>query len=346
MIGKFFKRLFGTRTERRAPEAGYALREPRTDVIPAAERSPHALPPEDIEDRFYRLILGVEDSVDVGLSPAEQAALRRMRESFGGDRFDVAQLPRLPAVVPQLLRSLRNDDADSKRLAEQIARDTVLVGEIIRVANTAYFRTTRPVSSLPQAIVLIGQDGLRRVVMQLVMRPILHFDTGRGGSSAGERLWQYAERCAHAAMFLGKGTCDPFEAYLAGLVSNTGAQAAMVAMDTHSDMGALPASRAFVAAFGQQVERLSLHAARHWAFPARVVQALAERADPTDAGAKTPLGRSLLAASRLAMLDVLVEHGAAEPENTLLAVPEQRIADEQLKRAQEDLRRAFSSVEA
>ncbi|WP_165973594.1 HDOD domain-containing protein [Luteibacter rhizovicinus] len=347
MIGKFFKRIFGgRRNARRAPEAGYALRETHVAIPEIDKPAANAMAPDEIEHRFYRLILGIDEAREPTLSGAEQAALKRMREAFGGDRFDVAQLPRLPSVVPQLLRSLRNDDADSKRLAEQIARDTVLVGEIIRVANTAYFRTTRPVSSLPQAIVLIGQDGLRRVVMQLVMRPILHFETRHSGNLTGELLWQHAERCAHACIYLGKGTCDPFEAYLAGLVSHTGAQAAIMALETYADLGGQPASRPFVAAVAQQIERLSLHAARHWVFPSRVVQALAERADPADAGAQTPLGRSLLASSRLAMLDVLIEQGVVDADTTLLAVPQQRISQEQLLRCQEDLRAAFSPVEA
>nr|WP_275690428.1 HDOD domain-containing protein [Luteibacter yeojuensis] len=280
------------------------------------------------------------------MTPVEQATLRRVRDAFGGERFDVGSLPRLPAVVPQLMRSLRNDDTSSRALAEQIARDTVLVGEVIRVANSAYFRTARPVAGLPQAITLLGNDGLRRVVMQMVMRPILRTDDTEAGRQAGERLWEHAERCARACVFLGRGACDPFEAFLAGLASQTGAQAILREVARMPEADALAFSRPFVAALGQQIERLSLHAARHWNFPSRVVQALAERADPADAGARTPLGRALLASSRAAMLDVLVERGAADAEAVLQATPMQGFSQEKLLACRDDLRTAAIPTEA
>lgn len=344
MIGRFFRKWLGGRNAAAdiAQERPHPVQPVSFPAI-AVEAPPGALPAEEIEDRFYRLVFGIGPSGDPGLSPAEQTILRRVRDTFGGERFDVGSLPRLPAVVPQLMRSLRNDDADSRALAEQIARDTVLVGEIIRVANSAYFRKARPVTGLPQAITLLGQDGLRRVVMQMVMRPILRTDESVASRRAGERLWEHAERSARACIFLGHGVCDPFEAFLAGLVSQTGAQAILREVERVPD-GASPAfSRPFVAALGQQIERLSLHAARHWNFPSRVVQALAERADPTDAGARTPLGRALLASSRVAMLDVLTECGAVDTEAVLLATPVQGFSQDRLLAARDDLRASMTA---
>jgi len=345
VIGRFFRKLFGNRgvapaTDARAlsmPVAPVAVGTP----VASVEAPAGALPADEVEDRFYRLVLGAACSPDPGMSAHEQTLLRRLREAFGGERFDVTLLPRLPAVVPQLMRALRNDASDSRMLAEQVARDTVLVGEVIRVANSAFFRPAKAVTGLPQAITLLGHDGLRRVVMQLVMRPILR--TGEGAAQqAGDRLWEHAERCARACAHLGEGTCDPFESFLAGLVSHTGAQAILAELNKHGT--AAPAySRRFVAALAQQMERLSLHAARHWDFPSRVVQALAERADPADAGARTPLGRALLAASRVAMLDVLAENGLAEADAVLLAGPDPTFTQARLVDCQAFVRTAHTA---
>lgn len=340
MIGRFFRKWFGGARAAAGDRPDGLLLPDAVAFIPKATPIPTgALTGDDVEDRFYRLVFGIGPSRDPGLTPAEQNTLRRVRDAFGSERFDVSALPRLPAVVPQLMRSLRNDDADNRALAEQISRDTVLMGEVIRVANSAYFRTARPVAGLPQAIALMGHDGLRRVVMQMVMRPILRTNDGDPARHAGDRLWEHAERCARACAFLSRGVCDPFEAFLAGIASQTGAQAILREVLREPDTAALAYSRPFVAALGQQIERLSLHAARHWSFPSRVVQALAERADPADAGARTPLGRALLAASRVAMLDVLVERGAAEPDAMVLAQPNLGFSQERLVAAREDLHR-------
>lgn|GEM_PF-262174 len=333
VIGRFFQKLFGRRS---APVPAlhdpYSLIQRKAAPGPATAPEPapaSAIPAAEIEDRFYRLVFATQLSNEPVVSQGEQLVLRRLREAFGSERFDVNHLPRLPSVVPQLMRALRSDDADSRTLAEQITRDTVLVGEIIRVANSAYYRTTRPVTGLPQAITLLGHEGLRRVVMQLVMRPIIRTDAGDTQRQAGERLWEHAERCSSAAIHLGRNICDPFEAFLAGLVSHTGAQMLLREVEARDDH-AQPFSRPFVAALAQQIERLSLHAARHWNFPSRVVQALVERADPTDAGARTPLGRALLAASRVAMLDVLIEQGLADPDAVVLAQPGEPFSQAQL----------------
>lgn len=351
MIGRFFRKWFGARGATPPVAAGNAW--PLAPVpVPVAddvrleaitEVPSGALPADEVEDRFYRLILSAAPSFEPAMTPAEQSLLRRLKDMFGGERFDVGLLPRLPSVVPQLMRSLRSDDTDSRALAEQVSRDSVLVGEVIRVANSAFFRSTRPVTGLQQAITLLGQNGLRRVVMQLVMRPILR--TGENGiHHAGERLWEHAERCARACSHLGRPACDPFEAFLAGLVSHTGSQAILAELEKHGD--AVPQySRSFTAALAQQMERLSLHAARHWEFPSRVVQALAERADPADAGARTPLGRALIAASRIAMVDVLIDQGGAEADAVLLAVPGQSFTQAQLTECQEAMR-AANTVEA
>ncbi len=297
----------------------------------------------EVEDSFHRCVLGVEAATDDAPSAAEQATLKRLRDAFGGERFDVGQLPRLPAVVPQLLRSLKNDDVDSRQLSEQIGHDPVLVGEIIRVANTAHYRTGKPIASLAQAIVMLGHDGLRRVVMQLVMRPILRTDTGRLGRVAGPRLWGHAERCAIACTVLGKDGCDPFEAYLAGIVCNTGAIAVIGVIDQEGGDTDAPHSARFLRAYAQWGDRLSLHAARHWQFPERVQQALAERADPADTGAKTPLGRVLRTASRLAMLEVLVTHGLADQDSVLA---EDRFSADLLARCRERLRQEVAPQDA
>lgn len=351
MIGRFFRKLFGKRETSPAVNANVwpvaapaATPAPVVDApVESTEPPASALAADEVTDRFYRLILSAAPSFEPGMNALEQSLLRRLKDAFGGERFDVGLLPRLPAVVPQLMRALRNDDSDSRSLAEQVSRDSILVGEVIRVANSAYFRSARPVTSLTQAITLLGHNGLRRVVMQLVMRPILR--TGENGTHhAGERLWEHAERCARACAHLGRRTCDPFEAFLAGLVSHAGAQAIIAELEKHGE--AVPQySRPFIAALAQQMERLALHAARHWEFPSRVVQALSERADPADAGARTPLGRALIAASRVAMVDVLVDQGGADADAVLLAVPGQSFTQAQLIDCQEAMRTA-NTVEA
>lgn len=296
----------------------------------------------DVELTFHRLALGVAPSDDEQLSGPEQTALKHLRDAFSSDRFDPRSLPRLPALVPQLLRSLKSDEIGSNELAQQISGDPVLVGEIVRVCNSAMYRGNRPIDSLQQGVMMLGQDGLRRVVMQLVMRPILQVDNGRLGQAAGQALWSHAERCAQATMLLGKGEVDPFQAYLAGTVCNTGAIALIRLLDQRAYLEDAAHSARFIEAYAQLARRVTVTIAQHWEFPAPVVAALTERAGHEGRNV-SPLGRALRLADRLAMLDMLTDRGLAESDAVLVEADAGDVPMPKLLSVREALQRTFAT---
>ncbi|HEY4145683.1 HDOD domain-containing protein [Pinirhizobacter sp.] len=296
----------------------------------------------DLDLIFNRLALGVAPAEDDTLTANEQAALRHLRDQFNGDRFDPKSLPRLPSLVPQLLRSLRSDEVGSAALAAQIGKDPVLVGEIVRVCNSAMYRGSGTIDSLQQGVMLLGQDGLRRVVMQLVMRPILQLDTTPMGVTAGQAFWSHAERCAQATLLLGRGAVDSFEAYLAGTVCNTGAVAVVRMLDQRHYLEDNAHSARFIQAFAQLSRRVAVTTARHWAFPERVVQALTERAGH-EGQQYSPLGRALRVADRLAMLDMLTDRKLAESDAVLSESDAHGYTPEQMLAVRGQLQRAFAT---
>ncbi|HZX71728.1 MAG TPA: HDOD domain-containing protein [Rhodanobacter sp.] len=224
-------------------------------------------------------------------------------------RFDLRSLPRLPTVLPQLLRTLKSDQVAGRELAKLVGRDPLMVGEVMRATSTVFYRSAQPISSLQQAVVLLGQDGLRRVITQHVMKPILRTNAGTRGHSAGERLWGHAERCAHMCAWLGRYTgCDSFEAYLGGIVRHAGTGAMVRLLDQLMPGETPPAlSSSFVRSCSKLANRLSLQAARQWELPARVLQAMTECQDPITTTA-SPLGRALSLADSIASARMLVEN--------------------------------------
>jgi HD-like signal output (HDOD) protein len=296
----------------------------------------------DLDLVFNRLALGVAPAENDALTTNEQAALRHLRDQLNGDHFDPKSLPRLPALVPQLMRSLRSNDVGSAELAAQIGKDPVLVGEIVRVCNSAMFRGSGTIESLQQGVMLLGQDGLRRVVMQLVMRPILQLDTTPMGVVAGQAFWSHAERCAQATLLLGRGAVDSFEAYLAGTVCNTGAVAVVRMLDQRHYLEEEAHSARFIQAFAQLSRRVAVTTARHWDFPDRVIQALTERAGH-EGQQYSPLGRALRVADRLAMLDMLTDRQLAEGDAVLADADAHGYTSEQMLAVRGQLQRAFAT---
>ncbi|WEN14187.1 HDOD domain-containing protein [Rhodanobacter sp. AS-Z3] len=295
-----------------------------------------------LEELFHRFVLDLPESSLVELTPNELALVKRL--DLLSVRFDMRSLPRLPSVLPQLLRELRSDTAAGAQLAKLIARDPLLIGEVMRVTSSVFYRSAQPITSLQQAVVLLGQDTLRQVVAQHVMKPILQANTGSGGQSAGVRLWEHAERCAHASAFLARNAGgDAFESYLAGIIARTGTGAVVRLLETTSPLNEAPVSAAFLAECDHLAARLSLQAAQHWELPARVVEAVAEM-QLQDAKPISTLGKILVVADLLAMEQVLGEH--ARLPKSVEADCGNLLPASTVERCRKDLRSNFENTHA
>lgn len=298
----------------------------------------------ELEGRFNRFMLGLPDHVNHGIDIGEVALLRRLQ--IVSERFDVRSLPRLPAVLPQLLHALKNDNVAGAELARLVGRDPMLVGEVMRVSRSIYYRTLHNIQSLQHAVVLLGQDGLRRVATQHMMKPILQASAGARGAVAGQRLWDHAERCAHASAFLGKyAGCDSFGSYLAGIVCNTGMGALIHLLDQEDISMPEALSDGFLHGCAQLSLRLTLRAARHWELPEVVIQALSEQVQIPDQGA-SPLGRTLYVAHRLSMAQLLADHELIDTCPDLSQLWPDRFAPTQVARCQQDLQHQFDHADS
>ncbi|GAA0686764.1 HDOD domain-containing protein [Dyella marensis] len=315
----------------------------RAPAAPLAAPAPAPAPElAALAERFQRFMLGLPDARQ-GANPNEAALLRRLQ--IVAERFDVRSLPRLPAVLPQLLLALKNDDVAGAELARLVGRDPMLVGEVMRVSRSIYYRTLHSIQSLQHAVVLLGQDGLRRVATQHMMKPILQASAGVHGLVAGQRLWDHAERCAHASAFLGKfAGCDPFEAYLAGIVCNTGTGAVIHLLSMEEIAAPETLSPAFLEGCAQLGASLTLRAARHWELPGAVIQALSEHAQEQAPETLSPLGKTLHVAHYLSMAQLLRDHRALEAMPDLSEAWPARFAPAQVARCQQDLQHQFDSV--
>jgi HD-like signal output (HDOD) protein len=351
-MNRLWRRLFAHQPapeKTRAHVAPRAVPELLPEVLPApapSVRLPEASPAPSLallEERFQRFMLGLPDARHRAPSPNEQALLRRLQAV--GERFDVRSLPRLPAVLPQLLHALKNDNVAGAELARLVGRDPMLVGEVMRVSRSIYYRTLHSIQSLQHAVVLLGQDGLRRVATQHMMKPILQASAGTHGLVAGQRLWDHAERCAHACAFLGKyAGCDPFEAYLAGIVCNTGTGAVIHLLDQEA-MTSFALGPAFLDGCAQLGARLTLRAARHWELPDKVIQALDEHSQRASPAGFSPLGRTLFTAHWLAMAQLLSDHGAIDTCPDLSQSWPDAFAPTQIARCQQDLQHQFEHAD-
>lgn len=75
------------------------------------------------------------------------------------------QLPSLPSAVAELLASMGSDDVDVDRIARQIARDQGLTARVLRVANSSFYGLQKKVSTIHDAVVVLGFRAVRSMVL-------------------------------------------------------------------------------------------------------------------------------------------------------------------------------------
>lgn len=255
----------------------------------------------EIEATYYRWLTA---SAGYAAPAAVENAILDEVRALARDPGTAAELvPRVPEVIPQLLRSL-HDEASNAELARQVAQDVVLVAEVIREANSAYYRPMSPVKTVEAALMMLGQNGLRMLLARIAFRPIIKLQSTGFTRVAAPLVWNQSEKCALAASLMAPGlTAGAFEAYLAGLMQNLGLIVGFRLADRVCEDGKVPGSSDFGLQLLDEGRMLSAAIARHWDFPASVADAIAHAGDPGEEN----LAQALALGDRIAKLRLLID---------------------------------------
>lgn len=93
------------------------------------------------------------------------------------DKIDrIEYLPTLPSIVGELMSIIEDPRSSASDLVKHM--DPSLVGEVLKVANSAYFgrSNTRRIGTVEQAVATIGYAGLSSVVLQMPFLSMLKGD--------------------------------------------------------------------------------------------------------------------------------------------------------------------------
>lgn len=131
-------------------------------------------------------------------------------------------LPSLPQIVLRMLHAC-HDDADYRELGRLIASDTALSSRVMALANSSYFNRGQPVNSLERALLRLGIENLRTLVITAALRQFLQ-DLGADHWQQLRDFWRHSLATALMARTLAVLTRYPApdEAYLVGMLHNIG----------------------------------------------------------------------------------------------------------------------------
>jgi putative nucleotidyltransferase with HDIG domain len=130
-------------------------------------------------------------------------------------------LPAAPEVLPTLLDTLVGDP-DIRGVVRIVERDEGVAARVLSLANSPFFGARRQVTSLSQAVTLIGFTNLRDVAMGFCLWQRFS-GSGAAFRLHRRRLWVHAATVAAAARYLaGLTKQDASLAFSAGLLHDIG----------------------------------------------------------------------------------------------------------------------------
>jgi HD-like signal output (HDOD) protein len=235
--------------------------------------------------------------------------------------FDNVKLPTMPEVAHSLIGTLNSDDVPLDKVRAAISRDPALTAKLIRLANSARFGLPRQVSSVDDAITMVGLNQVRTLALAACVSDAFPVIPGMNR----REFWAASMACAGYAQWLARTVgSDVQESWLAGFMARLGelligqkdpAHLAEIEQLPHRPGGRWERENRLL---GFNEGQVSGELARRWNFPPTIVRALETSSDP---GASKPFCR-LGGIVHLAAL--LAEIGIGErktAEETIAALP-------------------------
>lgn len=141
-----------------------------------------------------------------------------LEEKLGG----IENLPTLPLVLQHLQKLVNSPNSNMNQIANVVMKDQALAMKTIRLVNSAFYARPQKVTSIRQAIVLIGLDILKNLMLGLSVIKMFNTTDSFGFSPA--RFWEHCFGVALLArkMAIKTRVGDPEEYFIAGLLHDIG----------------------------------------------------------------------------------------------------------------------------
>ena len=169
-------------------------------------------------DRAFCLELFGAERLYLNSSDAQRASARKLVRKLAQTEVRSEQLPRKPSTLPSLMNLLKQDELSYSQIAESLLKDPSLTSQVLKTANSPFFRlNNKTVESLDQAILIMGIGGIKKVVSAAIMLPV--FKGEEKTSAFSETVWEWALSSGKSVdvLFQARGESEG-SAYLLGLL--------------------------------------------------------------------------------------------------------------------------------
>ena len=238
-------------------------------------------------------------------------------------------LPTMPEVAHELIQSLNDDDVPVATVRNAIAKDPALTVKLIRLANSARYGVSREISSVDDAMMVVGMTQVRTLALASCLSDAFPVVDGLESGA----FWQESQTCAGYAQWLASRVgSDPQQAWLTGFMVRLGELVIVEkAPDTLPKIECTPHFpgarwQRESAVLGFTEGQITAEMARQWRFPQAISEALETSADPMEHRPFCRLG------GVLHLAELLCELQADNQANVLEAIPQDLLGALQIER--------------
>jgi HD-like signal output (HDOD) protein len=143
----------------------------------------------------------------------------------------VAAFPALPATVNRVIEITGNPESSANDLMQAILPDQSMCVAILKLANSAFFGRPRHVASIEEAIVVLGFQEIRNIILTHAIFDSFQRlkDTSKHDIDA---LWLHSLTCGLAAKIIATHTTgySSSKLFIAGLIHDIGKLAILMAL--------------------------------------------------------------------------------------------------------------------
>ena len=203
----------------------------------------------------------------------------------------VRELPMVPETARKLITLLHQSDAHRDALIQTLRCDNVLTAKLLRVCNSAHSGLKCPVASIDQAVLLLGDNTIYRMVCAIGFGAAMGFSLP-GQTVEANGLWGHSLSAGMGAEYLTEveayGDFQPSLAFTAGLLHDIGKlvlnqiltpkwRTDIRALISHDSLSRVAAEKVVLGADHAEVGACLL---QKWALPEIIIEAVANHHAP------------------------------------------------------------------
>ena len=194
-------------------------------------------------------------------------------------------LPNIPKVVQELIEQFNDPHSNVDEISKKIQMDQVLSAKIMRLANSARYGAGRKIASIDSAVVMLGIDTLKTLVVASgvtgAFQDIPGFDK--------KQFWRDSFMIASISKLIAKHTeADPETAFTIGMMHNIGELLIHIYHgETATKIDKLVedgANRIDLQEnqYGYDFTQAGAELAKRWNFPQTIVSGIRQQSAPND----------------------------------------------------------------